>query len=566
MESIYLEKPWISSYPQGVPSEIEIPVKSVGETFDEAVDKWSDNTAIIFYGKKIKYVELKEFVDRFATALSALGVQKGDRVAVLLLNNPNHIISFYALLKLGAIITSISPVYVSSEMKHQIIDSGAETIICQDFLYNIIEETEIKFKNVILAKISDFLPNLKKIVGKSLLKGVYQKLAIPSTTIYKSKGFYHFMDLIKEHPPNPPQVNIDSMKDIAMLPYTSGTTGKPKGVILSHFNLISDDLLYHKFYSIFEDGKETMVAYMPFYHASGQLFSMLGGIIHGNTLIVITNPDLDVIINSIIRYGVSLFLGAPTMYELLNDYKKTNRVNWKNMKIVESGADALNEITAKTWKDKTEVVIHEMYGQTETVCVTHGNPFGKQKLASIGVPLPNTMAAILDPDKDDFVPLGETGELAINGPMVTTMGYWNNQESAKECESIIDGLRWWRTGDLASMDEDGYFFIYDRKRDLIKYKGLRVFAREVEEILKMHPKIKEVGVIGVPNIKVGEDVKAMVVLESDARGTFSEADIVEFCDGKLAHYKIPKIIEFLGEIPKTDVGKVSRRELREWEF
>jgi long-chain acyl-CoA synthetase len=205
-----------------------------------------------------------------------------------------------------------------------------------------------------------------------------------------------------------------------------------------------------------------------------------------------------------------------------------------------------------------------MYGQTELTATSHGNPRGKGKIGSIGIPLPSAISAVLDLEKNEFLPFGQMGELAVTSPQVTK-GYWNNPEATKECEAIIDGIRWWRTGDLGRMDEDGYFYIYDRKRDIIKYKGLQVLAREVEEVLKEHPQIKEVGVIGVPDIKVGENVKALVVLEADARGKLSEEEIIEYCQGKLAHYKIPKIVEFVGEIPKTDIGKVSRRELREEE-
>ncbi|MBW1887830.1 MAG: AMP-binding protein, partial [Deltaproteobacteria bacterium] len=276
-------------------------------------------------------------------------------------------------------------------------------------------------------------------------------------------------------------------------------------------------------------------------------------------------PDPDDILHAIARYKASWFIGAPAIFEALKDYKKTDIVDWKRLKIVASGADALHEFTAADWKTRTGVSISDNYGMTELVAMSHGSPPGLGKVGSIGFPIPNTMAAILDPDEDIFLPVGETGELVVSGPQVTK-GYWNNLEATKDCDAIIDGVRWWRTGDLARMEEDGYFYIYDRKRDLIKYKGLRVYAREVEEALKTHPDIREVGVIGVKDIKVGENIKALVVLESDARGKLSESDIVAYCKDKLAHYKIPRIVEFVGEIPKTDIGKVSRRELREEEL
>ncbi|MGA2463733.1 MAG: AMP-binding protein [Thermodesulfobacteriota bacterium] len=560
--NVYEEKPWLKHYPADVPSEIQIPVKSVNKAFDEATEKWKDRTAIIFYGRKIKYRELRGKVDRFATALSHLGVKKGDVVALLLLNSPEHIIAFYAVVKLGAVITAISPVYVSSEIKHQLEDSGTETLICQDILYENVERAEIKIKNIILTNISESLPLLKKTLGKSTLREVYQKTAGVSKDIFKQEGFYQFQDLIKKYPPNPPKVDINPDEDILTLPYTGGTTGPPKGVMITHRNVIANLTQYHAFFPILEEGKEVWLAYAPFYHAGGQVLALLDGILRGYTLAILTTPDSDDILSSIIKYKVSVFWGAPAVYEMLKDYKKTDRVNWKKLKLVLSGADSLHEETAKQWNARTGVTLHEGYGMTELTVVSHNTPLGKVKIGSVGVPICSTISAILDPEKDEFLPVGEKGEIAIRGPQVAK-GYFNNPKATKECEAMVDGKIWWRTGDIGTMDKDGYFYFYDRKRDLIKYKGLRVFAREVEEVLKTHPKIKEVGVIGVPDIKVGENVKAVVVLESDARGKLSEAEIIEYCKDKLAHYKIPKIVEFVGEIPRTDVGKLSRREIRE---
>ena len=301
---------------------------------------------------------------------------------------------------------------------------------------------------------------------------------------------------------------------------------------------------------------------MPYYHAAGQSVGVLIGVLLGFTQVTITTPDVDEILASIIKYKASFFMGAPAIYEMLNNYEKTDRVDWKGLKIILAGADSLHEKTAKTWEERTGKAITEGYGMTETTATTHMTPPGREEYGSIGVPLPSTLSTILDPDQDAYLPTNEMGEIATAGPQVT-MGYWNREDATKECTAMVDDVTWWRTGDLGKMDQKGYFYVYDRKRDLIKYKGLRVFAREVEEVLKGHPDIKEVGVIGEPDITVGENVKAVVVLESDARGKTSEADLREFCRDRLAHYKIPKIIEFIGEIPKTDIGKVSRREIRE---
>ena len=564
-KSGYEERPWLKAYPRGVPTEVEIPLKTVAQAFDEATEKWKNRTALIFYGKKITYGELRRKVDGLARGLNDLGIREGDVIAFLLLNSPEHVIAFYAASKLGAIITPISAVYVSSEIKHQLEISGAESILCQDILYEGVEKTGIKLTNVILCDIAESLPRTKKLFGKSILRGVYQKMAAPSSDIILRQGFHRFEDLIRDDPGDLPEVKIDTKVDVMMLPFTSGTSGAPKGVMISQYNVIADEAQYKAFNPFFEDGKDVFIAYMPFYHTAGQFTALLCGIMWGATVVVITTPDLDDILTAISKYKATMFGGTPAIFEALKDYEKTDRVKWKKLKIIISGADALHEATAIGWNERTDTDLSDLYGMTELTCISHMTPTGKGKVGSIGIPFPNTLAAILDPDRDDFVPVGELGEIVINGPQVTS-GYWNNPDATAECEAVINGVRWWRTGDLGRMDEEGHFYFYDRKRDLIKYKGLRVYAREVEEVLKSHPKIKEVGVIGVPDIKVGENVCAMVVLEGDARGEVSEQDVIDYCKEELAHYKIPKIIDFVGEIPKTDVGKVSRRELREGEM
>lgn len=552
---------WLKSYNPGVPADVVIPEgESLNDLFNEATNKWPKQTALVFYGNKITFAELRDNVDRVAAGLSEMGIKKGDFLAMLLLNSPEFVICMFAACKIGAVQTHISPVYVSDEIKHQILDSGADSIICQDILYESVERTGIKFKNVILTNISESLPKLKKMVGTTILRGVYQKMAAPSPEIFTKEGVRRLQDIIAKSKPNPPSVKINPKEDVATLPYTGGTTGAPKGVMLTHYNVVANFYQNKVALSELEAGKETVIGFMPFYHAAG-LSALTLSIFNGFTCVIVTNPDIDDIIQYLVQYKASYFLGAPTMYEILKDHEKTDRVNWKKMKLIESGADSLHEDTARGWEERTGTKITEAYGMTEVVALAHINPSGKEKYGSIGIPAPSTYAAILDPDEDKYLPVGETGELVISGPQVTT-GYWKNEEATKTCEAIMDGVRYWRTGDLGRMDDDGYFYIYDRKRDLIKYKGLRIFAREVEEVLKNHPSIKDAGVVGVRDPVVGQNVKAVIVLESDARGRITELEIQEYCKNKMAHYKIPKIIDFVGEIPKTDIGKVSRREIR----
>lgn len=562
IKEAYLSKPWLKYYPAGVPENPNIPEMSVPELIDQLADKYAKNTALIFYGKKISYGRLKELIHRFATGLADQGVKKGDTVALYLLNCPQYVIAYFAALKLGAKVTPISPVYTSKEVKHQLEDSDAKTVVCQDILYSNVEKAGVKLDRVVLTSIGEYLPALKKWFGKSAMAKAYGGMHVPTPEQIKEAGLLSFQDLIRRYPPKPPQVTIDPVKDIAVLPYTGGTTGLPKAAILTHRNMIALQVQVLSFWPLFEEGKEVGMAFLPFFHIYGQVVVMLGGLALGSALVLFTTPDIDEILSAIERYRASAFYGVPTMFEYLKEYEKTDRVNWKRLKLIVCGADTLHESTIEAWERRTGSKIFEGYGMTETTAVSHGSPVHRPKKGSFGVPIPGMRAGILDHAGTDWVPVGEVGELILNGPNIM-QGYWKRPEGTAETFIEIEGEKWLRTGDLVSMDEEGYFHFFDRKRDLIKHKGYSVFARHVEEVLFQHPQIKAAGVVGVPDPKVGNVIKAYVVLESEARGKVSEEEIIGFCRKNLAHYKVPQIVEFRGELPKTDVGKVSRRELRE---
>jgi len=565
----YLSKPWLKSYPNGLSSEIHVPDITVAQAFDEAAAKWKDKTAVIFYGKKISYTELKDLVDRFAAALHRLGVKKGDRVALYLLNGPQFIVAYLGALKIGAVLTPISPLYVTSEVKHQLEDSEAETIVCQDILYGYVEKTGLNLKRIILTGIGDYLPGLKRFVGQSPLRTIYQKREIVTVAIEQRENIHWFKTLIEEARTDTQALERISSEDLAVLAYTAGTTGAPKGAMLTHANLMAIQAASIAFWSqgseagrALEPGQEIAIAFMPFYHIYGQALVMIGGLMGGYTLVVQTTPDLDDILASIGKHDVTFLMGMPGLFGELTDYEKTDRTYWKRIKLVLSCADSLPEGVGKSWERRTGVPILESYGLTETASAICVSPREGRKIGSLGVPLPNTMVAIAHPERDEFVEIGEIGELVVNGPQVMK-GYWHREEETKQSFSTLGATRWFRTGDLARMDNEGYFHFYDRKKDLIKYKGHAVFAQEIEETLKTHPKIKESAVIGVPDESVGMNIKAVIVMQSDARGKLSEEEVTSYCREKLEVYKIPTIIEFRREIPRTDVGKVSRRELRE---
>jgi len=543
----YLSRPWLAHYQQGVPHSVEVPLKSVPQAFDEATERDPRRTAVVFYGRRISYGELREATDRLACALARLGVKKGDRVALYLLNSPQFIIAYFAALKCGATVTPISPVYTSHEVRFQLEDSGARVAICQDILYEKVAKSGAALDFAVVTNVAEYLPPLKRLFASKA----------------EVTGKVHWLqDLLKAHPAEPPQVAIDPKTDLAALPYTGGTTGNPKGVMLTHYNLVAAQTMGQATFSVFEPGKEVILAFLPFFHIYGQVVIMLNGLCQGNLLVLFTSPDTEAILEAMERYRATVFYGVPTLYEYLKDHKDTNKTDWKRLKLVLSGADTLHESTMKGWARRTGSNIVEGYGLSETCATSHVNPLHRPKSGSFGCPIPGMQAAVVDPETLELVAPGQTGELVLAGPNVM-QGYWKRPEETARAFIERAGIRWMRTGDIVRMDEEGYFHFYDRSKDLIKYKGYSIFAKDVEDVLYGHPQVKAAGVIGVPDPAVGQRIKAIVVLQGDARGKVSEDEIKAYCRQSLAEYKVPHVVEFRGELPKTDVGKVSRRELRE---
>ena len=558
----YLSRPWLKHYPVGIPDTTELLKVPIGQLFEERAKRHADRVAVNFYGTQLRYRELAEQVRRLSAALAGLGVKKGDRVALYLLNTPQFIISYMAILGLGAVVTPVSPVYTSLEVKHQLGNSGARVVICQDILFDNVAGTGLALDAVIVTGISEYLPWVKKALGKSLLAKVVRDIEIPDVDLGVREGVHRFQDLLKKDLPAPPAVAIDAERDLAVLPYTGGTTGPPKGAMLTHANILATHYHTLAFWPVLEEGKEVVIGFLPFYHIYGQIVAMINSLFLGATLVLFTTIDLDDIIDAIDRHRASMLFGVPTFFEYLKEHPRTGRADWKRLKLLTSGADTLHEATVRKWEARTGSHILEGYGLTETAAVSHANPMGASRVGSFGIPIPNVWAAVIDPDTQAPVPVGEVGELILSGPNIM-QGYWNAPEETARALVPIGGRTWLKTGDLVRMDEDGFFYFFDRKKDLIKYKGYSVFAREVEDYLYQHPKIKAAGVIGVRDPKVGQLVKAIVVLEKESRGKMSEDEVVEYCRQGLAHYKVPRIVEFRGELPQTDVGKISHRELRE---
>lgn len=554
----YEKRPWLQWYAEGVPADVEIPEKSIPEMIDEAVEKWGNKPAIVFYGNKMKHKELHELSLKFAAALHDLGIKKGDKIAILLPNCPQFIIAYFGILRLGAVASPMSPLYSPREIKHQLNDSGSKIIVCLDLLYDNVDRvwSETGLKYAIITSVAEYLPTSKRFFSKAFGKS-------PSAELPKRDGILGFQDLIKKYPPNPPKVKIDPKEDLAALPFTGGTTGMPKGAMLTHYNIAAiQEEMYIFFPDMYRGYEECTVALLPFYHIYGQSVIMMTGSVRGGLGILFAKPDLEAIIAAMEKYDVTLFYGVPTLYKYFLDVKRARRFNWKKLKYIFCGADTLHKEVREDWAKFMGKEIFEGYGLTETTAVTHTNPPNRNKPGSFGVPLPNTHIAIINPETQEFVPPGQDGELVASAPQIMK-GYWNKPEANKESFFEAGGRIWFKTGDIAKMDEEGYFYFVERIKDWIKYKGYSVFAHEIEEVLYNHPKIKEAAVIGVPDPEVGERVKAIVVPETDYRGKLSGEEVIEWCEQNLAHYKVPKIVEFRGEIPKTDAFKIDHKKLRE---
>src|SRR4051812_8056566 len=356
---IYLSRPWLAHYPQGVKADVEVPVKSVPQAFDEATERDPQRAAVVFYGRSISYQELRDAADRFACALADLGVKKGDRVALYLLNSPQFIIAYFGALKCGATVTPISPVYTSHEVRYQLEDSGARAIVCQDILHDKLAKAGAQLDLVVVTSVGEYLPALKRWFGAKA----------------EVSGRVHWLqDLLKKYPAQPPAVAIDPKTDLAALPYTGGTTGNPKGVMLTHHNLIAAQAMAQSTFQVFEEGKEVILAFLPFFHIYGQVVIMLNGLCQGHLLILFTTPDTEEILAAMERYRATVFYGVPTLYEYLKDHKDTNKADWKRIKLVLSGADTLHESTMRAWQRRTGSTIVEGYGLSETAATSHVNP------------------------------------------------------------------------------------------------------------------------------------------------------------------------------------------------
>lgn len=553
---MYSEKPWLKNYFPGVAPHLEYSEIPVHHFLDETVKKYPNRTALIFPGKKISYAGLGEQVDRMATALHKMGIRPGDRVAFMLPNCPQMVISIYATLALGAVGVGVNPLYTGRELEHQLNDSGAETIVFLDLMGNKVLNAvgRTPLKRLIATGIQDYLPFPLSFLYKYKLKQTGQWVDLP-----RDRGIVRFAGLMRNTLPQPPRVRVEP-GDLAVLQYTGGTTGLAKGAMLTHRNLVANvTQILEIFKAIAGEGQEAFVSVLPYFHSFGLTVCLNSAIRFGATQIVVPRFDLKMITRLISKYKATFFPGTPTMYIAILQQPDLQKYDLTSLKACISGAAPLPFEVQTNFQKRSGSMLVEGYGLSECSPVTHCNPFGGPADGTIGYPLPDVECKIVDQENGDVeVPVGEIGELCIKGPQVMK-GYWNKPE---ENEMVLrDG--WLFTGDMARMDGTGKFTVVERKKDLIIAGGYNIYPREVEEVLYEHPKVLEAAVVGVPHEYKGEAVKAFIVLKEGQSATREE--IVEFCKERLAAYKVPKMVEFKEDLPKTLVGKILKRVLIEGE-
>ena len=552
---------WHRSYDRGVPPDIEFEEIPLPRVLERTARAHGDAPAVIFLNCRLTYRQLKEEVDRFATALAGLGVTRDTRVAIQLPNLPQAVIAYYATLSLGAQAVMTNPLYVEREITHQWNDAGCAVAVVADFVFEGRIRGirhELPVKRYIIASIPEYLRFPLNLLAPIKLR----KTRPPSIAkVEPDEGIRFMKTLIRTTPPDPPKVAL-AMDDLALLQYTGGTTGLSKGAMLTHRNLSYNAQQVGAWFTDATPGREVCLAALPYFHVFGMTVSMNYPVIVAAAMVLMPNPrDISQMAKAIATHRVTMFPGVPAMFNAINNFPGVDTLDLSSVTSCFSGSAPLPNDVLERFERLTGSKIVEGFGLTETSPVTHTNPLkGTRKIGSIGVPVPGTDAKVVDlADGVTEVPTGTEGELIIKGPQVMK-GYWNKPDATRDM--IRDG--WLYTGDIAIVDPDGYFFIVGRQKDMILAGGYNIYPDEVDRVLMGHPAVLEAGTIGLPDQKRGETVKSFVVLKTGHAATTEE--LIEYCRKELAAYKIPRQIEFRAELPKSTVLKILRRELRDEEL
>ena len=553
-------KPWLAAYDPGVPTDVTLPDRPLDQLLTESAARWPRRAAMRFLGRVVSYRELDEAANRFAHALMRLGVRRGDRVALLLPNCPQFVIAFFGALRAGAVVSPTSPLYVEPELQHQFADSGARVVVCLSALFGKVSAIRGELPNlehVISANIKEYFPPVTRLLftlAREEKEG--HRVRLPA-----EPWAHAFPDLLAEAPATPPGIQVGA-EDLAVLQYTGGTTGVPKAAMLSHRNLVANATQTSAWLgpANTDDRPDITLGVIPLFHIYGITSVMTSVVMAGGTMVLQPRFVVRDVLRAIQKERPHRFPGVPTMYMAINTAPDVGKYNLRSLEACISGAAPLPQEVQTRFEALTGAKLVEGYGLTEASPVTHCTPLeGRRKIGSIGVPIPGTDAAIFAGDTPgERLAVGEIGELAIRGPQVM-QGYW--QRPDETAKVLKDG--WLFTGDIARMDVDGFFQIVDRKKDMIISGGMNVYPRDVEEPLYRHPAVQEAVVVGVPDPRWGEAVKAFVVLKPGSSVT--EAELLEYCRAEMAAYRVPKSIEFRTELPKSLVGKFLRRQLLEEE-
>ncbi len=549
----YQQKPWLQHYDDGVPPEIEFEPVCLPDMLDRTAARIPDKMAMLFQGYQVSYRQFKEMVDCFAACLQDFGIRKGDAVAILLPNTIPCVAGFFAILKIGAVAVMNNPLYTDRELEHQFNDSGAKALITLDLLANRMIDLRPRtdIRQIVVTSLGDYLPFPKSLLFPLVARR--KKLAAP---VKSAPDVFRWKALLASSSAAPPEVPL-TFEDIALYQYTGGTTGVSKGAILTHGNLSCQVQQLRAWLPTFADRYGVVLGALPFFHVFGLSTAMNFAVCQGWGDILVPKPQPDQLLEAIAKYRPTFAPLVPTMFIGIVNHPKIEQADLTSIAGCFSGSAPLPVEILREFEAKTGSIIIEGFGLTESSPVTHTNPFsGQRKVGSIGVPICNTDCRIVSlEDGQTDVPVGETGELLVRGPQVMR-GYLNKPDET--AQALADG--WLHTGDIARMDEEGYFYIVDRKKDMIISGGYNVYPRDIEEVVFTHPDVVEAAAVGVPHPTRGEQVKVFAVRRQGSHLTGQE--LIDFCKGKLATYKLPTMVEFVDELPKTNVGKVLKKELR----
>ncbi|MDP9100855.1 MAG: AMP-binding protein [Actinomycetota bacterium] len=552
----YADRPWLASYPEGIPADYDFPVVPLTRLLDDAAASFPTVTALAFLGTTITYRELKADVDRFASSLAGLGVGKGDRVAIVLPNCPQNVIALFAALRLGAVVVQHNPLYTEHELRHQLADCGASVVVCLDRVYETVAKVrpDTAVAHVVVTSIADYLPLTARLKLRLPFAAARRARSEVQAPLPKGAPVRRFLDLITSAGLPARQADLDPDRDLALLQYTGGTTGLSKGAMLTHSNLVANAYMNRLWDSEARAGREVTLGVLPLFHAYGLTVALTSTVLLGGTLVLLPRFDLDQVFEAIDAWKPTLFPGVPPIYKALADSPRAKEHDLRSIRVCVSGAMKLPSEIQEQFERISGSRLVEGYGMTETSPSTHCNPVtGPRRSGTIGLPLPETRCKIVeldDPSRE--VPFGQPGELAIAGPQVF-QGYWNRPDQ----DGVFTSDGYVLTGDIAVMDPDGYFSIVDRKKEMIIAGGFNIYPSEIEEVLFGLTGVADAVVVGLPDKYRGETVKAFIVTPPGT--TLNEADVIAHCKASLTAYKVPKVVEFRDDLPRTAVGKVLRR-------